>query len=327
AEWVMIAEKVPTEEPVDGRAKAGKQPSDARLDDFILLGRYSLILCCLSEALILSQLGNMFFMMYAGVAPTLVSCGDASLSGYKDDYDACAALEQLQAETNCTPSFSTQFESVNYETMLVALISTIACMFASSFTYDLLWFTIMRFLVNFFTGGTMVILVVFMVENLPSKDRFWIQNLITWSPNIVLFAIVAYLAGDWRTLTRASAMLALPAVGLLMFICESPQSLVQRRRLVEAKDAIQRIYRINGHNLDEDLLDQVLDKEAKKFLQLKAKVKQYTFVHLFYTWRFTRYTVAVAFSLFVASILNYSLLFNMEKLSGSIYMNAVYMGL
>lgn len=62
----MIAEKVPTEEPVDGRAKAGKQPSDARLDDFILLGRYSLILCCLSEALILSQLGNMFFMMYAG---------------------------------------------------------------------------------------------------------------------------------------------------------------------------------------------------------------------------------------------------------------------
>lgn len=72
---------------------------------------------------------------------------------------------------------------------------------------------------------------------------------------------------------------------------------MQRRRLVEAKDAIQRIYRINGHSLDEDLLDQVLDKEAKKFLQLKAKVKQYTFVHLFYTWRFTRYTVAVAFSL------------------------------
>ncbi|KAH7716615.1 Protein Y51A2D.18, partial [Aphelenchoides avenae] len=363
----MIAEKVPTEEPVDARSKAGKQPADARLDDFILLGRYSLILCCLSEALILSQLGNMFFMMYGGVAPTLVSCGDASLSGFKDDYDACAALEQLQAETNCTPSFSTQFESVNYEfgyycgrtklvkqsisiqmigvifgsivfgwcsdnygrkiTMLVALVSTIACMFASSFTNDLFWFTIMRFLVNFFTGGTMVILVVFMVENLPSKDRFWIQNLITWSPNIVLFAIVAYLAGDWRTLTRASAMLALPAVGLLIFICESPQSLVQRRRLVEAKDAIQRIYRINGHSLDEDLLDQVLDKEAKKFLQLKAKVKQYTFVHLFYTWRFTRYTVAVAFSLFVASILNYSLLFNMEKLSGSIYMNAVYMGL
>lgn len=59
----MIAEKVPTEEP---KAKAGKRPADARLDDFILLGRYSLILCCLSEALILSQLGNMFFMMYAG---------------------------------------------------------------------------------------------------------------------------------------------------------------------------------------------------------------------------------------------------------------------
>lgn len=60
------------------------------------------------------------------------------------------------------------------------------------------------------------ILVVFMVENLPKKDRFWIQNLITWSPNIVVFALVAYLSHDWRTLTRASAGLALPAVALLM---------------------------------------------------------------------------------------------------------------
>ncbi|KAH7730916.1 Protein Y51A2D.18 [Aphelenchoides avenae] len=363
----MVPQKVPTEEPSDVAVEENKPLSEAKLDDFVVLGRYTLVLCCFSELLILSQLGNMFFMMYAGAAPTLVACGNASFSGYKDSKEACAALTNIQAETNCTPSFTTQFDSVNYEfgyycsrtklvkqsisiqmigimigcivfgwcsdnygrkiTMLGALAACMTCMVASSFTYDLLWFTILRFLVNFFNGGTMVILVPFMVENLPKQHRFWIQNLITWSPNIVVFALVAYLSHDWRTLTRASAVIALPAAAILIFLCESPRSLAQRRRLHEAKAAIQRIYRINGHKLDEEVLDQVLDKEAKKFQESTKKIKQYTMLHLFCTWRFTRYTVAVAFSLFVTSILNYSLLFNMEKLSGSIYLNSVFLGL
>jgi hypothetical protein len=88
-----------------------------------------------------------------------------------------------------------------------------------------------------------------------------------------------------------------------------------------------RIHRIDGRHCDETVLDYVLDKEEQKFLETKRKTKQYTILHLFYTWRFTRYTIALAFSLFVTSILNYSLLFNMEKLSGSIYLNSVYLGL
>jgi predicted membrane-bound dolichyl-phosphate-mannose-protein mannosyltransferase len=50
-------------------------------------------------------------------------------------------------------------------------------------------------------------------------------------------------------------------------------------------------------------------------------------LHLFYTLRFTRYTLAVAFSFLVVSLMNYSLLYNMEKLSGSIYLNGIFMGL
>jgi len=210
--------------------------------------------------------------------------------------------------------------------MLAALLLCLACQGLTSITNDLFWFTFWRFWVNLFNGGHMVILMVFIVENLPKKDRFWISNLITWSPNMVLFAVIAWLSGDWRTLTRVSAALALPAAGLLIFLCESPRFLVQSRQVAAARAAIVRIYRFDGVPVDEELLDSVLNREEQIFLESKKK-KSYNFIHLFYTWTFTRYTIAVAFSLMVTSIMNYSLLFNMEKLSGSIYWNSVFMGL
>uniref|UniRef100_A0A915ERL9 Uncharacterized protein n=1 Tax=Ditylenchus dipsaci TaxID=166011 RepID=A0A915ERL9_9BILA len=195
--------------------------------------------------------------------------------------------------------------------MIIVLLQCVVCMLISSFTNSLFWFTFWRFLVNLFNGGHMVILLVYTVENLPKKDRFWISNIITWSPNMVLYALIAYF---------------LPAVVLLIFLCESPRFLVQSRRLEDARNAIQRIHRIDGRVCDEALLEHVLSKEEQLFLESKKK-KKYNFMHLFYTWTFTRYTVAVAFSFMVTSIVIYSLLFNMENLSGSIYLNSVYMGL
>lgn len=41
-------------------------PPEAKLDDFILLGRYTLIICMLGEFLILNQLGNVNFLLLIG---------------------------------------------------------------------------------------------------------------------------------------------------------------------------------------------------------------------------------------------------------------------
>uniref|UniRef100_A0A915DKH5 Major facilitator superfamily (MFS) profile domain-containing protein n=1 Tax=Ditylenchus dipsaci TaxID=166011 RepID=A0A915DKH5_9BILA len=345
---------------------------NAKLDDFVYLGRYALLVCLLSELMILCQLGNMLYMVYAGAAPSLASCGSKVFSPEENGKQRCAYLDSAIAAggtkngTCSEPVLKSQFYSVNAEfgyycgetklvkqsisiqmigvmvgsvifgnlsdrygrrkIMAIALTLCLICMLITSFTNSLFWFTFWRFLVNVFNGGTMVILMVFIVENLPKKDRFWISNIITWSPNMVLYALIAYLSEDWRWLTRASVILALPALVLLMLLCESPRFLVQSRRLEDAKKAIQRIHRIDGRVCDEALLDHVLSKEEQLFLESKKK-KKYNFMHLFYTWTFTRYTVAVAFSLMVTSIINYSLLFNMEKLSGSIYLNSVFMGL
>ncbi|KAE9546090.1 hypothetical protein FO519_010698, partial [Halicephalobus sp. NKZ332] len=55
--------------------------------------------------------------------------------------------------------------------------------------------------------------------------------------------------------------------------------------------------------------------------------KKYTYFHLFSTWTLFRYTLAICVSYFITALVSYSLLFNMEKLSGSIYMNTVFIGL
>lgn len=59
------------------------------------------------------------------------------------------------------------------------------------------------------------VLLVFMVENLPKKDRLWINILITWSPNIALLAIIAYLCTTWKVLAVVTSLLSIPAIVLL----------------------------------------------------------------------------------------------------------------
>uniref|UniRef100_A0A914ENM6 Uncharacterized protein n=1 Tax=Acrobeloides nanus TaxID=290746 RepID=A0A914ENM6_9BILA len=67
----------------------------ATLDDFFKLGWYTLLVCLLSEFMILNQVGNMLYMMYAGVAPSVIGCGEHDLSQFNSS-ESCAQLEQLQ---------------------------------------------------------------------------------------------------------------------------------------------------------------------------------------------------------------------------------------
>uniref|UniRef100_A0A183CH23 MFS domain-containing protein n=1 Tax=Globodera pallida TaxID=36090 RepID=A0A183CH23_GLOPA len=159
----------------------------------------------------------------------------------------------------------------------------------------------------------MVTLVVFTSEHYPKKHRFCLTNLITWSPNFVIFAIMAWAAGDWRTLQRVSAAFAIPCILILAFLSESPRFLVQCRRMADAKAAILRMHRIDGRHCDESVLDAVLAREERQHVATKGQ-KKYNYLHLFYTWRFVRYTTSVALSFFVVSLVNVSLLYTEELL-------------
>ncbi|KAI6211176.1 MFS domain-containing protein [Aphelenchoides besseyi] len=332
------------DEEIEDETTTEKLVENSTLDDFIVLGRYTFILCILCEAMTLLQLGNMIYMIYGGAEPTIVSCGSYRFDESLDTKERCAILNQLHSnssaadEVKCKPEFSAQFKSVNLEwgyycaknklvkqsisiqmvgviigsavfgqlsdrygrkpTLIVALFCCLIMMMINGLSTNLFMFTVTRFLINIFNGGCIAIQLVFTVENLPKKDRFWITNLIPWSPNMALFAIVAYLANEWRTLIHVSAALSLPGVALIFYCSESPRFLIEHQKLDKARAVIERIWRIDGRKLDEKRLNEMLQAEADAAAQKSKTKKRYSFWHLFYTVAMARYTIAIAFSTF-----------------------------
>uniref|UniRef100_A0AAF5D0D0 MFS domain-containing protein n=1 Tax=Strongyloides stercoralis TaxID=6248 RepID=A0AAF5D0D0_STRER len=307
--------------------------------------------------MILFQNGNMIYMTFAGLPPRITSCGVKNFTALEwDNKKICDFITNPKESRNCTPTTEGDFLSVNREwnyycgkdalavksstssqmfgiiigsiaggqlsdlygrkkVMFISLLLCITFVIISSFAQDLTQLTIIRGFVQFFN------------ENVPKNDRIWIYNVFTWSPNTVLFAIVAYFSGEWRMLARVTAILSIPAVILTFVSAESPRWLIQKGRIEAAKAEIKKICKINGRDIGEDVINEFVDSEHEKNSSKgKSATKRYSFYHLFYTWKFTTYSIILATTFFVASLGNYGTMFNMEKLSGSVYTNSILMG-
>ncbi|EFO18407.2 hypothetical protein LOAG_10089 [Loa loa] len=213
--------------------------------------------------------------------------------------------------------------------LLFGTIGLIISGLASTFVNNLVAFTVARFFVMFFTGGKHSVSYVFMMENLPAKHRMWMVTVITYSPNYIVFTGLAYLAGEWRLLSRIVALLTILPGILLIFAFESPRWLIQKGKIDDARQALVGMGRWNNKNTPERLqdLDLLLDKERERLREAAGKPKtNYTYCHLFSSKNFASYSILFAYSLMITSIISYGLVFNMEKLSGSIYLNTIIVG-
>uniref|UniRef100_A0A1I7YV47 MFS domain-containing protein n=1 Tax=Steinernema glaseri TaxID=37863 RepID=A0A1I7YV47_9BILA len=347
----------------DGEAKAAK----ANLGDFQKLGWYICLLCAVQEFLILSQLSNMTFMIYGGYSPSVKNCGPVEFSGSDRErcLHLSAARNSSSCEVGLDAQFhSVNYEfnlicedavlvknSISLQMfgvmvgalvfgqlsdlfgrkriLLLCLLGMFSCSMLSSLVTSFAAFNVARFFVMVFTGGQSSVHHVFIMENLPKKHRVWTVTLISYSPNYIIFSGIAYFAGDWRALSRYSSLAAnIPAMILMCLAHESPRWFVQKGRLEEARQVLVSIDRFNGTLTEKRLaeMDDVLDKE-KMVIDSQRKRKRYSFVHLFYTWKLAGYILTLSFALMSASMISYALMFNMDKLSGSIYLNSVFFGL
>ncbi|CAJ0932791.1 unnamed protein product, partial [Mesorhabditis belari] len=329
------------------------------LDDFILMGRYDLMAAIMIELVMLSQCGNLMFMVFAGAVPKVTGCIGGNTTGLSPE-EIC----QLYDAGECHPITEYQFLSANVEfgilcgdtkeikdstssqmigyligsliwgqisdvfgrkrPMFICLLLNGILGLATCLSPDLLTLTVIRTALAFFFTGHVVIVFVLFCETFPSKHRLWLAFVLNWSPNYALVAIIAYLCGNWRWFSLIINVLCFPAAFILWFMCETPHFLLRRGLLTKAAEAVARIYKINGHQLDEKALNAVFEHE-RKHLELLSH-QSYSFAHLFCTKRLAGYTTAIFLSFLMASMVNYSLLFNMEEMNGSIYVNAFFMG-
>ncbi|CAD5233195.1 unnamed protein product [Bursaphelenchus xylophilus] len=333
-------------------------------DDFVKCGRYVLLVGVIHEFCAFIQLSSMFFMMFGGAEATPTSCGGFAFDKNMTSTEKCRIMRGLMNETHCKPVLSAQFDSINYEfgyycgttkivkqsiavqmigvlvgaltfgqlsdlygrknLLLFTIVGCLTCTLASSFTGTLFSFTVWRFVLNIFVGGNGAILHTFMIESLPKKHRFWISNIAGWSINMIFMVLLAMVAREWRALIHYTAAFSFPALILALMLHESPRFLLSKRRIDDAKEVVKKIYKFDKRELDEQQLDKVMEAELVIIERMEEKQKNYTFWHLFYTPKLTGYTLAVGLTLFTASSLNYSLLFNISRLSGNIYLNALY---
>jgi OCT family organic cation transporter-like MFS transporter 4/5 len=346
---------------------AKKVPTEIEsFGDFPKFGYYSIFCLFLQEAIYLPQCANMTSMIYAGFSPTLESCGDHSFANLSNT-EACARYSEIQNGTSCIPKLSSQFESVAYEfgyfcssvskvkqsisfqmlgvligavvfgqlsdlfgrkrTMILCAIGAGIFNWFASNSFNLFWFTFHQFWSLFFTGGTNTICTVFLMESIPKKHRVWTTLAISWSPNFIIIAIIAYLCQTWRMFYKILAICNIPTIILLLLAYESPRWLIQRGHLKKAKKTYENIEKWNGTTSPErqQILEYLVDKEVE-ILKLKKKVRKYYFHHLFYTSKMVLHSVILSFTLFCTAVITYALMFNMEKLSGSLYWNNAIFG-
>ncbi|KAK6102703.1 Sugar transporter family protein [Brugia pahangi] len=331
----------------------------AGIDRFIVFNRYTMFLCLTYELVILSQVGNVIYMIFAAASPDIIGCGTIIFNETLGQREACEQYESIIKFENhsCEPILKYQFRSVavewNYfcsETVKVKNVvsfqmfgtilggilfgqlsdlfgrrkTMIVCIAMTALS------GILRTFVGFFVGGNSIVMYVYVIENIPTNARIKVNTFVTWSPNFLLLSLVAYFTRSWDTLAITINLLAAPSLFCFIFLYESPRWLMQKGRLNEAqqtiiamntwgKNAAKRQYR---H--EQEVIDTLGNDHMANYEQLKHK--RYYFYHLFYSWKLLRYSIVLAFSCFANAIAFYGLLFNLEKISGSLFMNTSILG-
>lgn len=337
------------------------------IDGVLRLGRYTVLICVTAEFLVLSQLSNMHYMVYAGAAPTIRSCGLQKFSSEMSLKDVCEQLNILQANETCKPDLEYDFMSLNVEfsyfchdtrlvknsisvqmfgviigsflfghvgdaygrkpTMVFCLFGCALFGILSAFSNDLLTATIYRTAIGFCNSGQIAVLIVYMLEILPKKDRVWMTTLCSWSPNTMVLAVIAYYSANWRRLAITISFLTVPAILLCISVYESPRWLIHKGRIDEAHDILKKITHMNGRkDVTNDMIDEVIEREKEIFRKKVDVEKSRNIYHLFRDRKLIIYLAVLSFSFLSTSVINYGLLFNMEKLSGSIYANNIFLG-
>uniref|UniRef100_A0A914ZPW5 Major facilitator superfamily (MFS) profile domain-containing protein n=1 Tax=Parascaris univalens TaxID=6257 RepID=A0A914ZPW5_PARUN len=211
---------------------------------------------------------------------------------------------------------------------LCCIVGTIVTGSMSALAHNLFSFTLLRFTVGIFVGGNSTVMYVYVIENVPTNARFAVKTLVTWSPNFIILSLIAYLSGEWRTLLLAMNLLASPSLICFLFLYESPYWLLDKGRTNEAQNVLKKtsIWGITTKRYEnsEELLEACIQQEQQR---RNAKSKRYYFYHLFSSWKLFQYNLIISFSCFSVGAISYGLMFNLEKISGSLYINAAILGL
>ncbi|KJH48823.1 hypothetical protein DICVIV_05076 [Dictyocaulus viviparus] len=202
---------------------------------------------------------------------------------------------------------------------VMLLIGTLFTSLLSSFSPSMDIYVAIRMITGVFCGGLITVGMILVVENLPTKHRLWMSTLVTWAPNYVLFAIVAYVMGEWRSLNLACNIVTAIAIILLIFTNTDRVNFffVPFLFLSTLKNAIK-------FSVDE--IESMVDKAITLARETERRKKKYTFIHLYSNVSIAIMTLVLSFGMFAVSYVTCGLIFNLHVIQGSIFWNTALSG-
>uniref|UniRef100_A0A0N5A0F0 MFS domain-containing protein n=1 Tax=Parastrongyloides trichosuri TaxID=131310 RepID=A0A0N5A0F0_PARTI len=346
-----------------------EKANESNYGDFQHLGLYIIGVLIIYEFLLLFLMGNITYLIFGASVPRIIGCigsnknytfienGCRNLMEIQKNESCIPILdsqfESLQVEFNiqCNEADNVKKYSAflqmlammvgatfggqlsdsfgRVKTMKYCLIVAIICSFLTSYASTIEVFNIYRFIGSIFIGAKSSVLHVLLLEYLPKQHRVWVSTVLSFSPNYIIFSLMAYYAQNWRNLMFILSFVGLIALILVHFIKEPVRWLIQKGKLDKARETMLFIEkwsgRLNG-DIEKKIFDYINEESIKQEENQRIK-RNYTFKHLFVTWKLMAFSLFFGYSALVACFINYALIFNFERISGSIYINTAYLGL
>ncbi|PAV64870.1 hypothetical protein WR25_07434 [Diploscapter pachys] len=263
------------------------------IDDFIKIGPHCYLILIFAEFILLAAAGNMMYMMYAGAAPYSVPCVGKNFT----IPDICAPEYSNASLEDCEIQPKYDFKSVNIEFKLFCKNGQLVKSSVSYQMMGVMFGTLLTGQLSDRFGRIKIIHVCMVIVTVISYAT-------TFTTNLFEFTLIRTLLGVFNG-------------GLIGFVRESPRWLVQRGRIEEARVIMNRMLKMDGAS------------EKKKRLMNKQHSqggKSYNVLKLFSNRGMSIAISVMCLGRFFTSLINYGLIFNIEKISGSLFVNALITG-
>ncbi|CDW52526.1 Organic cation transporter protein [Trichuris trichiura] len=197
-------------------------------------------------------------------------------------------------------------------TMIGQGVLGIATAFANSWQV----FATCRFFAGLFGAGLMSVVGVYVVENVSKSNRLLIIAIGGVNIGIAFSSLLAFAFQHWRPLSIAASSFGFVTALLLVGTRETPRWLIQHGKTEEARKSYRYILRINQKQAE-----QMTDEQWDTLIEYaqRRSGKRPTFCDLFRRRELFTQTVVLSYSIL--------LMFSMDDLVGSIYLNSAIYGL
>uniref|UniRef100_A0A5S6R197 MFS domain-containing protein n=1 Tax=Trichuris muris TaxID=70415 RepID=A0A5S6R197_TRIMR len=208
--------------------------------------------------------------------------------------------------------------------LCLSMISQASFGIATGFANTWQVFAVCRFFVGLFGAGLTSVVGVYVVENVSKSYRLFIMAIGGMNIGMILSSCLAFGFQHWRPLTMTASSAGFVALLLILFTCESPRWLILHGRAEQARRSYRYILRINGKQAKQMNDDQwkLLVEQAQRYRSKRA-----SFWDIFRETQLLIRTSILSFAMFVMKMISTLLMFSMDDMAGSIYLNAVVYGL